>query len=88
MVVSHGGARLGSESMSQAFSSEPSLQSFSPLQKKASFNAVTISASQEIFLTQWFISEQKGFNFFFFGLGLTIFNRGLPITSLFLNVKG
>ena len=56
--------------------------------EKASFDAVAISASQEIFLTQWFISEQKGFNFFFFGLGLTIFNGSLPITSLFLNVKG
>lgn len=34
MVVSQGGALLGSVSMSQEFSSEPSLQSFSPLQKR------------------------------------------------------
>merc|ERR1711899_198668 len=34
MVVSQGGALLGSVSISHAFSSEPSLQSFSPLQKR------------------------------------------------------
>ena len=34
ILVSQGGARLGSVSTSQAFSSEPSLQSLSPLQKR------------------------------------------------------
>merc|ERR1719264_786214 len=33
MEVSHGGALFGSVSISHAFSSEPSLQSLSPLQK-------------------------------------------------------
>jgi len=56
--------------------------------EKASFNAVAISTGQEVLLTQWFISEEEGFNFFFFGLGIAIFNGSLPITSLFLNVKG
>jgi hypothetical protein len=56
--------------------------------EKASRNAVAISASQLSVLAQWFISEQKGFNFFLFGFQLTVFDRGLPITSLFLNVEG
>ena len=56
--------------------------------EKASFNAVAISTGQEVLLTQWFISEEEGFNFFFFGLGIAIFDGSLPITSLFLNVKG
>lgn len=56
--------------------------------EKTSCNAVAISACQLSILAQWFISEQKGFNFFLFGFGLTVFDRGLPITSLFLNVEG
>jgi hypothetical protein len=56
--------------------------------EKTSCNAVTISASQLSVLAQWFISKQKGFDFFLFGFGLTVFDRGLPITSLFLNVEG
>ena len=56
--------------------------------EKASFNAVAVSASQEVFLTQGFISKEEGFDFFFFGLVVAIFDGGLPITSLFLNVKG
>merc|ERR1719397_705333 len=34
IVLSHFGARFGSDSISQAFSSEPSLQSLTPLQKR------------------------------------------------------
>ena len=56
--------------------------------EKTSRNAVAISACQLSVLAQWFISKQKGFDFFLFGFGLTVFDRGLPITSLFLNVEG
>ena len=56
--------------------------------EKASCNAIAISARQLSVLAQWFISKQKGFDFFLFGFGLTVFDRGFPITSLFLNVEG
>jgi hypothetical protein len=56
--------------------------------EKTSSNAVAISTRQLSILAQWFISKQKGFDFFLFGFGLTVFDRGLPITSLFLDVEG
>merc|ERR1719320_1650438 len=65
MLLSHAGARLGSVSISQAFSSEPSLQSLTPLQKSPlSIQLPSPQASQFSCGQRGSSVTNKGFTFF------------------------
>merc|ERR1711962_1007970 len=64
MSLSHGGAALGSLSTSQAFSSEPSVQSFLPSQKRSLFIQIE-SPQASLFTSQRGSSVlNRGFTFF------------------------
>merc|ERR1711899_276807 len=65
MLLSHAGARLGSVSISQAFSSDPSLQSLTPLQKSPlSIQFPSPQASQFSCGQRGSSVTNKGFTFF------------------------
>merc|ERR1719259_43677 len=71
MVVSHGGALFGSVSISHAFSSEPSLQSLSPLQKRP--RSMQLPSPQA-----------KKFSW---QMGSSVYKRGLTFLSLVLRAQ-